>query len=145
MAAAPPPPRQQPPPDAQAAAASAPSAGAGDAPGYWQFVHRLTTRNDLGHVCRECRQPFTRLGEELAERRGARLALRYHLGCFSGLADPRSQPRCPYREGKWAGSGVLSARAPAEPFYKMRTATHFAGRGSARLGAVGANGLRPSV
>ncbi|KAG8458906.1 hypothetical protein KFE25_004240 [Diacronema lutheri] len=100
---------------------------------YWDFAFRAVEKSDLGHVCRECRQPFARLGEPLAERRGARLALRYHRDCFSGLADPRSQPRGPFNEGKWAGSHAVSAAAPAEPFHKMRTAAHFDSTGSSSL------------
>ena len=42
--------------------------GAGDATGYWDYMHRSTTRADLGHRCRECKQPFSRIGEPLTER-----------------------------------------------------------------------------
>ena len=50
-------------------------------------------KKDLGHTCRECRRPFTTIGEPLTERRGARISNRYHAECFSGFADPRSQVR----------------------------------------------------
>lgn len=112
------------------------------APAYWDFIYREATPNDLGHICRECRRPFTQLGAALAERRGARLALRYHRNCFSGVADPRSQPHGPFQEGKWAGSNAVSAAAPAEPFHKMRTARQFdhsCGSSSYRYSSRGGN------
>ena len=46
--------------------------------GYWDYQHREVTKKDLGHTCRECRRPFTRIGEALTERRGARTSSRYH-------------------------------------------------------------------
>ena len=43
--------------------------GAGDDTAYWDFQHRVVTRTDLGHTCRECRLPFVDLGEPITERR----------------------------------------------------------------------------
>ena len=45
--------------------------GAGDDTEYWDFQHRTVTAKDLGHTCRECRLPFTNIGDPLTERRGA--------------------------------------------------------------------------
>mmetsp|Transcript_8641 Transcript_8641/g.29474 ORF Transcript_8641/g.29474 Transcript_8641/m.29474 type:complete len:125 (-) Transcript_8641:371-745(-) len=95
--------------------------GAGGA--YWDFVRRPAAQRDLGHTCRECKRPFTAIGEPLAERRGARLAMRYHDTCFSGTADPRTQSNSSFAAGKWAGA--VGPEAPREPFRKMRTAQHF--------------------
>lgn len=132
------------PPQRSASTVSAASVGAGDSTLYWDFLHRTVAKNDLGHVCRECRKPFTQLGAELVERRGARLALRYHKECFSGLADPRSQPQGPFQSGKWAGSTAVRDEAPYEPFRKMRTTSHF-DAGTSRVQGVTRSGLRPSV
>ena len=42
----------------------------GDDTEYWDFQHREVTKKDLGHTCRECRKPFSKLGEPLTERHG---------------------------------------------------------------------------
>ena len=103
------------------------SIGAGDETAYWKYRHRSAERSDLGHTCRECKGPFTSLGEPLTERRGARTSSRYHGICFSGFADPRSQAG----GSAWAGrlAGTQLAAAPREPARKMRTNTHFADGG----------------
>lgn len=100
--------------------------GAGDDTGYWDFQHRRCERKDLAHRCRECRMPFTTLGEPITERRGARTSMRYHAACFSGFADPRSQCRSSHHEGHLAGSQL--AGAPTNKCgTKMRTSSHFEG------------------
>lgn len=97
--------------------------GAGDDTTYWDFQHRTVQKKDIGHMCRECRQPFTKVGEPLTERRGARTSMRYHAECFSGFADPRSQVRSSHHEGTLSGTQMDAA--PAGRFSKMRTDTHF--------------------
>ena len=46
----------------------------------WDFQHRLVQRTDLGHRCRECSQPFAKIGEALTERRQPRPSS-YALRC----------------------------------------------------------------
>jgi hypothetical protein len=58
---------------------------------YWAYEFRPTNRTDLGHMCKECKKPFTSLNEIITIRRGGRIELRYHKNCFSGYADPRSK------------------------------------------------------
>ena len=112
--------------------------GAGDETHYWDFLHRAAERQDLGHKCRECRRPFTSIGEPLTERRGARLSMRYHAACFSGFADPRST-----HVGRLAGTQLEAA--PANKASKMRTSSHFEGGGeqhahNAHRAAAGGSG-----
>ncbi|EKX35401.1 hypothetical protein GUITHDRAFT_155504 [Guillardia theta CCMP2712] len=97
--------------------------GAGNETEYWDFVHRKVERTDLGHRCRECKQPFDRLGDPLTERRGARVSLRYHTSCFSGYKDPRSQSLSSAYVGTL--SGTQSSQAPTSRTHKMRTDSHF--------------------
>jgi len=100
--------------------------GAGDETGYWDFQHRKVEQKDLGHRCRECRQPFKTLGEPLTERRGARISTRYHAECFSGFADPRSQVRSSHHEGHLSGTQMQAAPGQ-KAGSKMRTSCHFEG------------------
>jgi len=104
--------------------------GAGDMTQYWDFQHREAQRNDLGHKCRECRMPFTMIGEPITERRGARVSMRYHAECYSGYADPRSQLSSSLHQGTLKGTQLPAA--PAGPFAKMRTAAHFEGQRALR-------------
>ena len=105
--------------------------GAGDDTGYWDFCHRTATKKDLGHTCRECKRPFSRIGEALTERRGARTSSRYHAECFSGFADPRSQAGSSFHEGRLAGS-QLSAAPQLKAGSKMRVSRHFDGGSDSR-------------
>ncbi len=109
--------------------------GAGDDTNYWDFQHRTVERKDLGHRCRECRQPFTTLGEPLTERRGARISTRYHAACFSGYADPRSQASSSHHHGHLAGT-QYDAAPTNKAGSKMRTSSHFSGSGLARGGGA---------
>jgi hypothetical protein len=62
------------------AACSEVTVGAGDETGYWDYRHRVVNIKDLGHKCRECKQPFNKMGSPLTERRGARTRfLSHHL------------------------------------------------------------------
>eukprot|EP01062_Namystynia_karyoxenos_P080956 TRINITY_DN8815_c0_g1_i1.p1 TRINITY_DN8815_c0_g1~~TRINITY_DN8815_c0_g1_i1.p1 ORF type:complete len:198 (+),score=39.17 TRINITY_DN8815_c0_g1_i1:84-596(+) len=106
-------------------ASDAPSIGAGDDTAYWDYQHRQAEPKDLGHLCRECKKPFTVMGQPISERRGARIALRYHRHCFSNYADPRSQPHSSHYEGHLAHT--QSEAAPLQSFHKMRTSSHFSG------------------
>jgi hypothetical protein len=114
--------------------------GAGDATEYWDFQHRAVTKKDLGHTCRECRKPFSRIGDPLTERRGARISSRYHAVCFSGFADPRSQVQSSHHQGKLKGTQLVAA--PGEKATtKMRTGRHFEGGGTIR----GIHKLKPAA
>lgn len=103
-----------------------PQAGAGEqgrATLYWSSQRRAVEKRDLGHKCRECKHPFRQLGESIAVRRGARTELRYHIRCFSGADDPRTQAASSFRSGKWLGS--QGTAAPRDPYRKMRTQSHW--------------------
>lgn len=78
---------------------------------------------DLGHMCRECKKPITALGDLIAERRGARVQMRYHRACFSDDGDPRSQDSA--KLSKWY-TRLQSTAAPAQKYSKMRTKSHWA-------------------
>lgn len=112
--------------------------GAGDETLYWDYQHRAVQRQDLGHRCRECRMSFSKIGEPLTERRGARVSMRYHAACFSGFADPRSQASSSHHTGRLSGTQFQAA--PATKTGKMRTSQHFDGGGAQRSqhGAVAA-------
>jgi len=107
--------------------------GAGDNTEYWDYAHRVSVRSDIGHTCRECRLPFTKLNEPLTERRGARTSTRYHAECFSGFADPRSQSEGSMHTGKLRGSQMRAA-PKGKAGSKMRSATHFEGGGDRKSG-----------
>jgi hypothetical protein len=89
---------------------------------YWAFAHRQVTSRDIGHSCRECKVPFKALGETITVRRGGRIELRYHVKCFSGWADPRTQNSA--TSGKW-GERVKETKAPVGTYNKMRTSSHW--------------------
>ncbi|CAM9822649.1 unnamed protein product, partial [Choristocarpus tenellus] len=96
----------------------------GDDTKYWDFAFRLLSKNELGHKCRECRQPFADTNDVIAVRRGGRIELRYHEQCFSGLADPRTQPASSANMGKFSNS-LRGTEAPHEMYRKMRTRGHW--------------------
>lgn len=137
--------------------------GAGDDTGYWDFCHRAATKKDLGHNCRECKRPFTKVGDPLTERRGARTSRsspfgrdisfpieactltsvafahsRYHAECFSGFADPRSQTGSSFHTGRLAGT-QLGAAPKTKAGSKMRVSRHFDIGGDSRYqgGSIG--------
>ena len=113
--------------------------GAGDATAYWDYQHRGAERPDLGHNCKECRLPFTTIGEPLTERRGARISMRYHAACFSGYADPRSQVGSSHHVGRLSGT-QLDAAPGTKAGGKMRTAQHFDSGGAKRTLQSGGGG-----
>ncbi|GMI20515.1 hypothetical protein TrRE_jg7862 [Triparma retinervis] len=110
--------------------------GAGDNTGYWDFCHRKTTKADLGHTCRECKVPFSKLGEPITERRGARTSMRYHAECFSGFADPRSQANSSMHTGKLRGT-QYEAAPRSKAGSKMRATKHFENGGDRNSGGGG--------
>ncbi|GMH49673.1 hypothetical protein TrLO_g5849 [Triparma laevis f. longispina] len=112
--------------------------GAGDNTGYWDFAHRVSTKNDLGHNCRECKLPFGKLGEPMTERRGARTSMRYHAECFSGFADPRSQANSSMHVGNLANT-QMEAAPRKKAGSKMRSSRHFE-KGGHRRSVVGSGG-----
>ena len=123
--------------------------GAGDDTTYWDYQHRSVAKADLGHKCRECRLPFTTIGESLTERRGARVSMRYHAACFSGFADPRSQVASSTHVGELRGT-QLDAAPSGKAGSKMRTSSHFdaGGRqhqGRSHGGGVGKTGMGLSM
>ena len=118
--------------------------GAGDDTGYWDFQHRTVEPKDLGHRCRECRQPFRHLGGPLTERRGARVSMRYHAECFSGYADPRSQAASSHHRGHLAGTQFDAAPAN-KAGSKMRTGSHFTGGGGNKSGLARGKGAYTGV
>ena len=90
---------------------------------YWATSSRCCETRDVGHLCRECRQPFTRVGEVIGLRRGGRIEMRYHIDCLSRDADPRSQPGSSFATS--ANGTLVSGQAPGQMFRKMRTSSHF--------------------
>eukprot|EP00954_Amorphochlora_amoebiformis_P021072 1343963-Amorphochlora_amoeboformis.AAC.2 len=76
------------------------------------------------HACTIIKKAFTKIGEAICIRRGGRIELRYHLSCFSGMADPRTQANSSAHSGKWAKT-VAKTRAPNGKYRKMRTSSHW--------------------
>jgi hypothetical protein len=56
---------------------------------YWTISHGYACRN--GYSCRECKQAIYK-NEPVIVRDGRKIRLFYHIDCFSGDADPRTQP-----------------------------------------------------
>ena len=82
---------------------------------YWTIGY--TTQFRYGHNCRECHSAIDK-GEDIVYRDGRRIRLMYHLKCFSGTADPRTQAGSSYNEGRMPKS-CFSSKAPATK-YKIR-------------------------
>ena len=76
---------------------------------YWTVSRGVAVRN--GNKCRECKQYIT-MNEPIAIRDGRKIRLFYHDNCYSGLADPRSQPNGAFSREKF--EGVVSPSAPKE-------------------------------
>uniref|UniRef100_A0A7S2TQT0 PARP-type domain-containing protein n=1 Tax=Lotharella oceanica TaxID=641309 RepID=A0A7S2TQT0_9EUKA len=91
---------------------------------YWQHRYRPCVARDLGHTCRECKRPLTKIGETIAIRRGGRIEMRYHEACFSGESDPRTQKKASHKQGKWVRC-VAGTKAPLGKYKKMRTTSHW--------------------
>ena len=80
--------------------------------GYWTVSEGLAVRN--GNKCRECKE-YINIRDPIVIRDGRKIRLFYHTGCFSGSADPRSQPNGAFSQDKF--EGVLSPSAPQEKGY----------------------------
>ena len=65
---------------------------------YWTISEGTAVRT--GWSCRECRRTILK-GEKIIIRDGRKMRLFYHDICFSGDADPRTQPGSSYHEGKY--------------------------------------------
>ena len=76
---------------------------------YWTVSEGLAVRN--GNKCRECKE-YINIKEPIVIRDGRKIRLFYHSKCFSGTADPRSQPNGAFSQDKFGG--VLSPSAPKE-------------------------------
>ena len=73
---------------------------------YWTLSFGQACRN--GWSCRSCRKAIVK-GEKIAVRDGRKLRLTYHIQCFEGEGDPRTQPGSSYFEGRLP---VFNAQAP---------------------------------
>lgn len=75
---------------------------------YWTIASSMAWR--FGHTCRECRKYISK-GDSIIYRDGRRVRLMYHEKCFSGTADPRTQPGSSYNQGRLPKS-CFSLNAP---------------------------------
>ena len=82
---------------------------------YWT-VHQ-TEACRFGFLCRECHKSINK-GETIMIRDGRRIRLMYHMHCFSGSADPRTQKGSSYNAGRLPRSAFSSSAPPTK--YKMR-------------------------
>eukprot|EP00727_Mastigamoeba_balamuthi_P003758 m51a1_g1338 hypothetical protein (87) ;mRNA; r:319192-319556 len=73
---------------------------------YWRVEER--TADSARNMCRECRKYILK-GERYILRQGKRIWLCYHIGCYSGATDPRTQDQSSYRT---AGLPVCDAPPP---------------------------------
>ena len=76
---------------------------------YWTVSEGLAVRN--GNKCRECKE-YINIRDPVVIRDGRKIRLFYHTKCFSGSADPRTQPNGAFSQDKFGG--VLSPSAPKE-------------------------------
>lgn len=88
---------------------------------YWAIGTRGAQARDLGHRCKQCTLPFSKVGETIVLRRGGRIELRYHEACFSGEADPRTQTGSSFHTSNHS----VPPAAPVGQYRKMRTASQF--------------------
>lgn len=72
---------------------------------YWTVSTGVAVRH--GWSCRECKQDIGK-GSQMIVRDGRKLRFMYHVACYSGSADPRSQENSSYKS--W--SKVIAAEAP---------------------------------
>lgn len=92
--------------------AMASSSGRQDLP-YWTVTQGSATRT--GYSCRECKGVIMK-GDAMVVRDGRRVRFFYHADCYSGEADPRSQPHSSYASGRWQ-----LPEQPPPTKYKHRT------------------------
>ncbi len=75
---------------------------------YWTISKGVAPR--AGWTCRECKRGIG-MGESYVSRDGRKLRFYYHISCFSGEADPRTQPTShSYATTKFGAA--VSAAAP---------------------------------
>lgn len=82
---------------------------------YWTLSRVTIQRN--GHSCRECKKVI-QIGERVAVRDGRKIRLFYHEGCFSGEADPRTQPNSSFQKSNSQKfNNCISEAMPTEKGY----------------------------
>ena len=64
---------------------------------YWTVSTGTANRT---FTCRECKKTINK-GQPLIARDGRKIRLVYHEGCFSGDADPRTQPASSFNDGRY--------------------------------------------
>ena len=64
---------------------------------YWTVSYGTACR--MGWSCRSCKKGIMK-GEKIAVRDGRKLRLTYHLNCFSGESDPRTQKGSSFTENR---------------------------------------------
>ena len=74
---------------------------------YWTVSYGVSER--MGMSCRECRGAIHK-GQRYVARDGRKIRLCYHLDCFSGEADPRTQSQSSYTTG--SHGNIISNAAP---------------------------------
>ena len=75
---------------------------------YWTVSSGVANRT---FTCRECKKTITK-GQALVARDGRKIRLVYHPDCFSGDADPRTQPNSSFNDGRYLQSTHISQKAP---------------------------------
>ena len=75
---------------------------------YWTISTGIACRN--GWSCRACRKGINK-GAKLVSRDGRKMRLMYHIECFSGDSDPRTQPGSSATENRLP---IFSDKAPKE-------------------------------
>lgn len=79
-----------------------------DSTEYWTVSKGVANRT---FTCRECKKTINK-GQELVARDGRKIRLVYHTDCFSGDADPRTQPNSSYNDGRYVPAAHISDKAP---------------------------------
>ena len=65
---------------------------------YWTVSYGEANR--MGWSCRSCKKAIMK-GEKIAVRDGRKIRLNYHVNCFSGESDPRTQKGSTANKGKF--------------------------------------------
>jgi hypothetical protein len=72
---------------------------------YWTISHGYANRT--GFSCRQCKRVIG-MREEVIVRDGRKMRFFYHIKCFSGMPDPRTQVGSSYEQYR----GIISDHAP---------------------------------
>ncbi len=75
---------------------------------YWTVSGGVANRT---FTCRECKKTINK-GESLMARDGRKIRLIYHLKCYSGDADPRTQNNSSFNDGRYTQEKHISKKAP---------------------------------